>query len=72
MRALMAPCLVIYGEACHYFRIYYQQDIENASSGSFTSQLLIWNFMANKKCSISAFPHHPINADDRVRLVLQN
>lgn len=41
MRALMAPCLVIYGEARHYFRIYDQQDIENASSGSFTSQLLI-------------------------------
>lgn len=40
-RALMAPCLVIYGEARHYFGIYDQRDIENASSGSFTSQLLI-------------------------------
>lgn len=28
MHALMAPCLVIYGEACHYFRIYDQPDTE--------------------------------------------
>lgn len=57
MRVLMAPCLVIYGEARHYSRIYDQQDIENAFSGSFTSQLFILIFMANKV----SYPPSPSN-----------
>lgn len=50
MHALMAPCLVIYGEARHYFRIYDQPDSECILPQLYLA-IIYFDFYGNKVSS---------------------